>query len=71
MCSLGSGAFEGRQGNADSAVELVGAGTGGEGEHLHWDPSQYLRQGTVAAVRLAGECGGVGSTRSLIAVDED
>lgn len=35
MCSWGSGAFEGRLGNADSAVEAAGAGTGGEGgRHL-------------------------------------
>ena len=35
MCSWGSGAFEGRLGNADSAVEAAGAGTGGEGyQHL-------------------------------------
>lgn len=31
MCSWGSGAFEGRPGNADSAVGAAGAGTGGEG----------------------------------------
>lgn len=30
-CSWGSGAFAGRPGNADSAVEAAGAGTGGEG----------------------------------------
>lgn len=35
MCSWGSGAFEGRLSNADSAVEAAGAGTGGEGgRHL-------------------------------------
>lgn len=31
MCSWGSGAFEGRPGNADSAAEAAGADTGDEG----------------------------------------
>lgn len=35
MCSWESDAFEGRPGNADSAVEAAGAGTDGEGgQHL-------------------------------------
>lgn len=116
MCSWGSGAFEGRPGNADSAAEAAGAGTGGEGgRHQHWDPcrqtgrrlnhhhhpkwqtdgcrderrgslfdstellfifrrwltSRCLRPGTAAAaVSLAGERGGEGSTRSLSAAGE-
>lgn len=119
-CSWGSGAFEGRPGNADSAAEAAGAGTGGEGgQHLRWDPcgqidrrlnqhrhpskamwqtdrweqrskhriisrlhrtlvnlwqrltSRCLRPGNVAAVSLAGEHGGEGSTHSLSAAGED